>query len=69
MNDARRKREFMKYVFEIIKAAKITKTSIFSQITMIYIDLKFEFQRDMIKFIEIIIMNDCIQKLKNNKKL
>ena len=69
MNDARKKRESMKYVLEIIRAAKTIEMSIFFQIIMIYIGLNLKFQRDMTKPTKITIMNNCVQKLKNNKKL
>ena len=69
MNDARKKREFMKYVLKIIKAAKTIEMSIFSQVIMIYIDLNLKLQRNMTKSTKITIMNDCVQKLKDNKKL
>ena len=67
MNDARKKREFMKYALEIIRVAKIINMSIFTQITLIYIGMNLKFQRSFIKFIEIIIMNECLQKLKKKK--
>ena len=69
MNDVRKKREFMKYALKIIRVAKIINMSVFSQIILIYIDLKLEFQRDIIKSIETTTMNMCLQKLNDNKKL
>ena len=68
MKNVRRKRESMKYALEIIKTAKIIEMSMFSQVTLIYIDLKLKFQRNMTKSTEITTMNDCVQQLKNNKK-
>ena len=69
MKDARKKRESMKYALKIIRAVKTINMSVFSQIILIYIDLKLKFQRDVTKSIEIITMNMCLQELKNNKKL
>ena len=69
MNDARKKRESMKYALKIARAAKFTNMSIYVQTTLIYIDLNLKFQRDMFRLIETITMNMCLQKLKNNKKL
>ena len=68
MKNTRRKREFMKYAFIIIKAIKIINISIFNQITFIYNEIKLKFRRDLFKSSKNFIMNSCFQKLKNNKK-
>ena len=50
MNDARRRRKFRKYAFIILRAAKSTDMKfVTNQIAIIYNELDFEFQRDLIR--------------------
>ena len=69
MNNARRKREFMKYVDVIIRAAKVIEIIIYVQIYFIYNGLKLEFRRDLMKPKENITMNIFLQNMKKNKKI
>ena len=69
INDARRKRESIKYALVIIKVAKTTYMSIFDQIILIYIDIDLELRRDLFKLTKDTTLNIYFQKLNNCKKI
>ena len=69
INDARRKRESIKYALVIIKVAKTTYMSIFDQIILIYIDIDLELRRDLFKLTKDTTLNIYFQKLDNCKKI
>ena len=56
IKNVRRKRESMKYVDIITRAAKITNMTMFAQIYLIYNELNLEFRRDLNKSTKTIIM-------------
>ena len=69
MKHVKKRREFFEYAQIIIRSAKLINMSTFNQIFFIYDDLNLNFQRDIIKSIETITMNNFLQKLKNKKKI
>ena len=69
MNDARRRRKLFKYVQIIIKAVKITRMSIFNQLTLIFNESNVKFQRDVSKFNDELNLNSFLQIMKNKKKI
>ena len=69
IKNVRRKRESMKYVDIITRAAKITNMTMFAQIYLIYNELNLEFRRDLNKSTKVIIMKIFLQNVKNNKKI
>ena len=69
MNDAKRKRESMKYAHIITRAAKITDMIVTAQIFLIFNDLNLKFRRDLSKITNNITMKTFLQNMKNNKKI
>ena len=69
MKNVRKHKEFFEFAQIIIRKIKSTLMSIFSQIYLIYNDLKLKFRRDLNKSNENITMNVFLQELKDNKKI
>lgn len=69
MKDAHRKREPFEFAQIIIRAAKSANMTTFSQIYLIYNNLKLEFRRDLTKPTQRTTMNVFLQKLEDNKKI
>ena len=69
MKNVRRKREFIKYVYVIIRIVKIAKIIIHAQIFFFYNNLKFEFRCDLTKLTNNITIKTFLQNMKNNKKI
>ena len=69
IKDARRKCEFIKYIYVIIQIVKIAKIIIYAQIFFFYNDLKFKFRRDLTKLTNNITIKTFLQNMKNNKKI
>ena len=69
MKDARKHKEFFEFVEIIIRDVKSTMMSVFSQIYLIYNELKLKFRRDLIKSTKNITMNAFLQKLNDKKKI
>ena len=65
MEDARRKREPIEFALAITRAVKATNMPVSNQITLIYTGIKLKFRRDFSKPTEKIIMDSCLQELKN----
>ena len=69
MKNARKHKKFFEFVEIIIRDVKSTMMSIFSQIYLIYNELKLKFRRDLIKFTKNITMNAFLQKLNDKKNM
>ena len=69
MNDARRRREFNKYVQIIIRATRFAEMSTYNQIYLIYNGLNFEFRRDLHISFNVIDMHSFLNELENKKKI
>ena len=69
MENARKHREFFEFAQIIIREVKSTLMSVFSQIYLIYNDLKLKFRRDLSKSSESTTMNAFLQELKDNKEI
>ena len=69
MNNVKRKREFIKYVYIIMYTIKIIDIIVIVQIFLIFNDLNLKFCCDLIKIIDNITMKIFFQNMKNNKKI
>lgn len=70
MNNARRRKEFKKYAFIILRTAKSTNMNfVFNQIVIIYNDLNVESQRNIIKFDNVTSLNVFLRKLNDFKHI
>ena len=69
MKNVRRRRESMKYVHVIIRAAKVINMNVFFQIYHLYNGLNSELRRDLKKSADDIIMNVFLQDLEENKEI
>ena len=69
MKNVRKHKKTFEFVQIIIRDAKFAMIFVFSQIYLIYNELKLKFRRDLIKSSESITMKIFLQKLKDNKKI
>ena len=69
MKNARKHRKLFEFVEIIIRDVKSTMMSVFSQIYLIYNELKLKFRRDLIKSTKNTTMNAFLQKLDDKKKI
>ena len=69
LDDARRKREPFEFAQMIIRAAKSTGMTTYSQIYLIYNGIELEFRRDLTKPTESTTMEAFLQELEDNKEI
>ena len=69
MNNVKRKREFIKYVYIITRTIKVINIIVIVQIFLIFNDLNLKFRKNLIKIIDNITMKIFFQNMKNNKKI
>ena len=69
MNDARRKREPMKYAHIITRTAKATDMIVTAQIFLIFNGLDLKFRRDLSKITDNTTMKTFFQDMKDNKEI
>ena len=67
--DARRHHDSIDYALTITKAVKSTQSLLYSQLYLIYNDLKIEFRRDLTVSSEATIMNSLIREIEVKKKI
>ena len=69
MKNARKYREFFDFVEIIIRETKSIMMSIYSQLYLIYNELKLKFRRDLTKSTKNTIMNEFLQQLDDKKEI
>ena len=69
MKNVRKHKELFDFVEIIIREVKSIMMSIYSQLYLIYNELKLKFRRDLIKSTKNTIMNDFLQQLDNKKEI
>ena len=69
MKNARKHREFFDFVEIIVREVKSIMMSIYSQLYLIYNELKLKFRRDLTKSTKNTIMNEFLQQLDDKKEI
>ena len=69
INNVKRKREFIKYVYIITRTIKIINMTIIVQIFLIFNELNLKFRKNLTKIIDNITIKIFLQNMKNNKKI
>ena len=69
MKNARKHKKSFDFVEIIIKNVKSIMMSIYSQLYLIYNELKLKFRRDLIKSTKKTTMNEFLQQLDDKKKI
>ena len=69
MKNARKHRKLFDFVEIIVREIKSIMMSIYSQLYLIYNELKLKFRRDLTKSTKNIIMNEFLQQLDDKKEI